>query len=259
MGEGGVTFAVRALILTNLAIFAVQLLLDVALGDANSLNPPGGALILDTLMFSSARVLEGWIWTPVTYLFLHAGLWHFFMNMLQLYFFGPEVERVLGTRQFLRFYFFCGIVGALVNFIPYFYNEASVPVIGASGAVLGVLVAFAVIDPDRHIFLLPLPFPITARALVLILLAFNVVPLLLSRTGQVAVFTHLGGMAAGYLYMKLRPLMLRWSWERRGRRVLKEKARAGSKANPKPPATEDEKKLADAIDNIFRFQDRERH
>lgn len=257
MGEGGVTFAVRALVLTNFAIFVAQLLLDVGLGDRGFFDPPGGALILDTLMFSSGRLLEGWVWTPVTYLFLHAGLWHLFMNMLQLFFFGPEVERVLGTRQFLRFYFFCGIVGALVNLIPYFIIGASVPVVGASGAVLGVLVAFAVIDPDRHIFLLPLPFPITARALVIVLLALNIVPLLFSAGGQVAVWTHLGGMAAGFVYMKARPLMLRWSWERRGRRVRKEKTRAPSK-DPETPLAEDQKKLAEAIDNIFRFQDRER-
>jgi len=257
MGEGGITFAVRALILTNLAIFVGQLVLDVGLGDARVLDPPGGALILDTLMFSSSRLLEGWIWTPLTYLFLHAGLWHLFMNMLQLFFFGPEVERVLGTRQFLRFYFFCGIVGALVNLIPYAASGATIPIVGASGAVLGVLVAFAVIDPDRHLFLLPLPFPITARALVLVLLALNIVPLLLASAGQVAVFTHLGGMAAGFVYMKARPLMLRWTWERRGRRVRKEKARTAPK-DPEAPVAEDEKKLAEAIDNIFRFQDRER-
>ncbi len=257
MGEGGITFAVRALILTNVAIFAAQLMLDIGLGNLQTLDPPGGALILDTLMYSSERLMQGWVWTPVTYLFLHAGLWHLFMNMLQLFFFGPEVERVLGTRQFLRFYFICGIVGALVNLIPYFYSGASIPVVGASGAVLGVLVAFAVIDPDRHLFLLPLPFPITARALVFVLVAINVVPLLLAREGQVALFTHLGGMAAGFVYMKTRPLMLRWSWERRGRRVRKEKARTTTKVSD-APVPEDEKKLAEAIDNIFKFQDRER-
>jgi membrane associated rhomboid family serine protease len=249
-GEG-LTFAVRALILTNAAIFAAQLLLDVVLGDGNPLNPPGGFSILDTLVYSNDRLMRGWVWTPLTYLFLHAGLWHLFMNMLQLYFFGPEVERLLGTRQFLRFFFVCGVVGALANFVPHALGRPDVPVLGASGAILGVLVAFAVNDPDRHLFLLPLPFPITARAMVLVLVLLN----LMQTGGPVSVTTHLGGMFAGFAYMKLRPLTLRWSWERRGRRARRKKRQAESAA---PAGTGDEKKLAEAIDHIFKFQDREK-
>ncbi len=249
-GEG-ITFAVRALILTSAAIFVAQLALDIVLGNLNPQDPPGGLAILDTLVYSNDRLLRGWVWTPLTYLFLHAGLWHLFMNMLQLYFFGPEVERLLGTRQFLRFYFVCGVVGALANFIPYALGLPSGPILGASGAILGVIVAFAINDPDRQLFLLPLPFPITARALVLVLVLLNV----MQAGGPVSVTTHLGGMAAGFAYMKLRPMTLRWSWQRRGRRVKREK----SKVNPDAPAgTGDEKKLADAIDNIFKFQDKEK-
>ncbi len=248
---GGVTFAVRALILTMSAIFVAQLLLDIGLGDMALTSTPGGAVILDTLAYSSEHLLQGWVWIPLTYIFLHGGLWHLFMNMLQLYFFGPEVERVLGTRQFLRFFFLCGIAGALANLVPFALGQPGLPVVGASGAILGAIVAFAMIDPDRQIFMLPLPFPITARAMIIILVVLN----LLSTGGQVSVATHFGGMIFGFTYMKFRPIILRWTWERRGRRARKVK----EKTAPKDPATPEEKKLADAIDNIFRFQDKEKH
>ncbi len=247
----GVTFAVRALLLTTSAIFAAQLLLDVALGDRAFMNAPGGAVILDTLAYSNEHLLYGWVWTPLTYIFLHGGLWHLFMNMLQLYFFGPEVERMLGTRQFLRFFFFCGVAGALANLVPFALGQPGLPIVGASGAVLGVIVAFAIIDPDRQLFMLPLPFPITARALIIVIVLLN----LLSTGGQVSVATHFGGMIAGFAYMKLRPVALRWTWERRGRHARK----AQAKAAPKAPGTPEEKKMADAINNIFQFQDKEKH
>jgi len=247
----GVTFAVRALILTCSALFAAQLVLDVVLGDKSLGGAPGGALILETLAYSNTHLVSGWVWTPLTYIFLHGSLWHLFMNMLQLYFFGPEVERSLGTRQFLRFFFICGALGALANLVPYALGQPGLPVVGASGAILGVIVAFAVIDPDRELFLLPLPFPITARALIIVLVLLN----LLSTGGQVSVATHFGGMIAGFGYMKLRPLILRSAWERRGRRARK----AQNRTAPKEPESQDEKKLADAIDNIFKFQDKEKH
>jgi len=247
----GITFAVRALILTCAAIFVSQLFLDIPIGDKGFTNVPGGARIVDTLAYSNAHLLQGWVWTPLTYIFLHGGLMHLFFNLLQLYFFGPEVERLLGTRQFLRFFFICGVGGALANLLPYALGYPGLPIVGASGAILGVIVAFAFIDPDRQIFMLPLPFPITARAMIILLVLVN----LLSTGGQVSVATHFGGMIAGFGYMKLRPLALRWAWERRGRRARK----ANMKEPVKDPATPEEKKLADAIDNIFRFQDKEKH
>ena len=251
----GITFAVRALILTNAAIFAAQLLLDIFLGENPPINPAGGTSILGCLAYSNGRFLSGWVWVALTYMFIHAGLYHLFMNMLQLYFFGPDVERLLGTRQFIGFFLGCGVVGALVNFVPVLFGRPDVQVLGASGAILGVLVAFAINDPDRQIYFLPLPFPITARAMILVFLVYNLIQSL-QPGGPISVGTHLGGMAAGFGYMKLRPLTLRWSWQRRGRRVRREKTK------PTPPDAGgggNQKKLADAIVNIFRFQDREKH
>jgi membrane associated rhomboid family serine protease len=253
---------VRALILTCSAIFAAQLFLDIGFGRYPG-DAPGGDAILGTLAYTNHHLLQGWIWLPITYIFLHGYLLHLFLNMVQLYFFGPDVERLLGTRQFLWFFFLCGIGGALANLVPDAlvaahvlperFGGADYPVVGASGAIMGVIVAFAILDPDRQIFMLPLPFPITARAMVLLLVVIN----LLSTGGGVSVSTHFGGMITGFAYMKLRPMALRWSWERRGRKARRARERAAG--TPKEPATPEEKKLAEAIDNIFRFQDREKH
>lgn len=242
----GITYYVQLLILLNTGIYALQLIADIPLGNAFVNDPPGGTEILRYLAYSNGHLLQGWVWTLLTYMFVHASLSHVFFNMLMLFFFGPDVERVLGTRQFIRFYLLCGVLGALANLVPgLLFRQPDLPVIGASGAILAVLVAFAMIDPDRQLFLIPLPFPITARALVIFLIAINLLGAI--RGGPAAVTTHFGGMIAGYAYMKLRPRWLQWSWQRRGRRVRKRKKDG-----------DDEEKLAEAIDNIFKFQDRDR-
>lgn len=248
-GFGGITYGVQFLILVNVAVFCIQLALDVPFGIAAG-APPGGWL-LDWVDFSAAELLQLHVWGMFTYMFIHSGLSHLFWNMFTLFIAGPEVERTLGTRQFIRFYIICGVVGALANFIPLLLMDGrSISVIGASGAALGVLVGFAVIDPDRQFFLFPIPFPITVRGVVIIVVALNIGSAVTGGGGPVAVTTHLGGMAAGYMYMKIRPRFAHWQLQRRIRR----------RENPRPPKPtgEDEEKLAKAIDNIFKFQDRDR-
>lgn len=248
-GFGGITYGVRLLILANVAVFCAQLLLDVPFGTRAGLAP--GGRLLEWVDFSTADMLRLHVWGLFTYMFIHSGLSHLFWNMLTLFIAGPEVERTLGTRQFLRFYVFCGVAGALANFVPLLLLDGrSFPVIGASGAALGALVAFAVIDPERQFFLFPIPFPITARGVVLIIVALNVGSAITGGGGPVAVTTHLGGMAAGYVYMKLRPRFARWQLQRRIQR--RENSRKAK------PSGKDEEKLAEAIDNIFKFQDRDR-
>lgn len=248
-GFGGITYGVQLLILVNIAVFCLQLLVDVPYGTAAGAAP--GGWLLEWVDFSAAETLRLQIWGMFTYMFIHSGLSHLFWNMFTLFIAGPEVERTLGTRQFLRFYVICGVIGALANFIPLLLMDGrSIAVIGASGAALGTLVAFAVIDPDRQFFLFPLPFPITARGVVLIVVALNIGTAITGGGGPVAVTTHLGGMAAGYGYMKMRPRFARWQLQRRiHRRENSRKAKRSSK---------DDDKLAEAIDNIFKFQDRDR-
>ena len=234
-----ITYSVQLLILLNAAVFVAQLLIDIPFGTLSVHDVPGGES-LEWLAFSPARFLRGLIWLPVTYMFLHSGLMHLFMNMLMLFFLGPDVERVLGTRQFLFFYFLAGIVGVMANFIPivFFANAPMISVIGASGAVMGVTIAFAMINPERQIYLFPIPIPLTARGMVFFLIAMN----LLSAVGNspLSVATHFGGMAVGYVYMKYRPVL--FAWQLRRRRPTKKNA--------------DE--MRDAVDNIFKLHDRDR-
>lgn len=237
--DNRITWAVQTLILANAAIFAGQLILDVPLGTragafAGAAAP--GGFVADILSFRCVDVLRGFLWQPLTYMFLHGGLMHLVMNMLWLFFFGPEVERVLGSRQFLRFYLLCGTAGVFANFVP-ILTTFSASVVGASGAVMGVLVAYAITNPEREFFLFPLPVPINARAMVYIVIALNIVSAL-SPGDATSVHTHFGGMAMGAAYMKLVPKLRTWRRQRNA-------------PGPAPRNPLDE--VGDAVDNIFKF------
>lgn len=236
-----ITYAVQRLILFCAAVFAIQLVLDIVLGVHPFEAAPPGGIAAVLLSFRPQVILtEPWFafWTPATYIFLHGSLLHLFMNMLWLFFFGPEVERALGTRQFLRFFVICGAVGVFAT-VPVLLMGASgaVSVVGASGAIMGVLLAFAIINPEREFFLFPLPVPINARALILIVVIMNVM-LALGRDNT-SVATHFGGMGTGYVYMKLVPRFRQW---RHYRRMGKE------------PPKDQVDVVGEAVDNIFEFK-----
>jgi membrane associated rhomboid family serine protease len=243
-----ITWAVQRLILVNIGIFALQVILrpvDLAVVSVwGPLSFGGGATLEGWFGFDVGLFLRGMIWQPFTYQFLHGGLMHLFMNMLWLFFFGPDVERALGTRQFFRFYIICGAVGVLASLLPLaLFGERAV-VIGASGAVMGVLVAFAILDPERQFFLFPLPFPVNARALVLIVVVFNVIAGM--GNSPISVVTHFGGMGTGYVYMRLLPKFSAWQRQRR---------RAAANG---PESKSGIDKLGDAVDNIFKFERKRR-
>ena len=246
----GITYVVHTLILANVAVFILQLLLDIGFGDLRVIDTPGGDSIVQWLALNPAGLLNGFVWMPFTYMFMHGSLMHLFGNMLMLFFFGPEVERVLGSRQFLRFYVLCGALGVLANLIPVTMlgANANFLVVGASGATLSVLVAFGMIDPDRRVFLFPLPIPITTRFLIMFIIAMNIMSAV-GGGGATSVATHFGGMIVGYLYMKWRPGFMRMQWRRQTNS-------RGEKS--KPANSADEEKMAEAIDNIFDFKNKNR-
>lgn len=136
-------------------------------------------------------------WTVVTYMFLHANLGHIFFNMLALFFFGPRVEMRLGSGRFLWLYFLSGISGAVLSFFLAF-NAA---ILGASGAVFGVMLAFAYFWPRDHIYIWGV-LPIEARWLVAITTALSLWSGFTGSRGGVADFAHLGGFAGAFLYLK---------------------------------------------------------
>ena len=139
-------------------------------------------------------------WTVVTYMFLHGGFGHIFFNMLALFFFGPRLEDRLGGRAFLGLYFCSGIAGALLS-IPFTPN---VQIIGASGAVFGVMLGYAWFWPRDQIWIWGL-LPVEARLLVVITTALALFGGFSGGAAGVgtAHFAHLGGYLGGYLYLKL--------------------------------------------------------
>lgn len=135
-------------------------------------------------------------WTPITYLFLHGGGGHLLWNMLSLFFFGPRVESRLGERHFLGLYFASGIMGALLSLF-----SPNVPIVGASGAIFGVMLAFAMFWPRDLIYIWGV-LPVPAFVLVGIMTVMNLLPALTNLRSGIAYFAHLGGFVGGYLYVK---------------------------------------------------------
>jgi len=144
-------------------------------------------------------------WQFVTYMFTHANLSHIFFNMLGLFFFGFPVERKLGSREFLLFYFFCGISAGVFSFCYYLYTgHPNVFLLGASGAVYAVLFAYAVFFPNSIVYVMGI-IPLKATWLVIIYTIIEIFSQFKSTgSSNVAHFTHLAGFAFSYLYIWVR-------------------------------------------------------
>lgn len=140
-------------------------------------------------------------WQLVTYAFLHANLEHIFFNMLALLMFGAPLEYTWGTKRFLQFYFVC-VLGAGLTYLGWAaLMNISSPVIGASGGVFGLLLAYGMLFPKQRVMLLFPPIPMTARTLVI---GYGAIELVLGvmGTGNIAHFAHLGGMLFGWLMIR---------------------------------------------------------
>jgi membrane associated rhomboid family serine protease len=148
--------------------------------------------------FRQGPLAETW-WTAFTYMFLHGGLWHLAMNMYTLWIFGPRLEHVWGTRSFALFYIWCGLGGAVFHAL--FGGLA--PMVGASAAIFGVMLAYAMYWPRDEIYFLGV-IPMRVATLVTILDDMNVVFGYTAGAsgGGVAYFAHLGGFAFAFLYLK---------------------------------------------------------
>jgi hypothetical protein len=133
-------------------------------------------------------------------MFVHGSFMHLFFNMWALFLFGRLVEDHIGTTGFLKLYFMSGILGAVIWLI--FNMSSKVPVIGASGAIFGVMAAVAMLFPDMKLFLLFPPVVLRAKTLVICLAVIDIVMLSQMHTG-IAHLAHLGGLLGGYLYIKM--------------------------------------------------------
>jgi membrane associated rhomboid family serine protease len=135
-------------------------------------------------------------WGVVTYMFLHGGFWHLFLNMLVLFFFGPHLENRWGSRDFIIYYMVCGLGGAALSFlfVPYW-------IVGASAAMYGLMLAFAMNWPNAPIYIWGI-FPVKAKWLVGFLFLVSFMSAVGGTGDGVAHFAHLGGIVAGFLYLK---------------------------------------------------------
>lgn len=186
---GAMPPAIKALLIANVAGFAVAKLAGPQVYDLFGLVP-------------QHLVFDRWIWQPITYLFLHGNIWHLLFNLFALWMFGMPVEAQWGQAEFLKFYFLCGLGAAATSALLGVHS--SVPVIGASGAIYGLLVAFAMLYPDAVVYLYFL-IPIKAAHMAILFGALEFFAGAAGTTPGIARFAHLGGMVTGYLY-------IRWWW-----------------------------------------------
>ncbi|MDR3192208.1 MAG: rhomboid family intramembrane serine protease, partial [Treponema sp.] len=165
----------------------------------------GQRWILSRFAMIPAMVRTGYaFWTFLTYMFLHAGFSHIFFNMFALFIFGSQVERWMGSREFVLFYLLTGALAGLFSFAVYYLTgNYFVILLGASGAVFAVQLAYAVLFPDAIIYvwgILPLRAPVLVLGFTALELFFSVTGL----AGQVAHLTHLAGFGFAWLYFLLR-------------------------------------------------------
>ena len=181
------TPAVQWLIAANVGVYFLQLTLI------------GADNVFAGLGLDPAQFPAKW-WTIATYMFVHAGLWHIAFNMLSLWMFGPRIEHLWGPRSFLYFYLWCGIGGAIAHLLL----EGQAGLVGASAAVMGVLLAYALRWPDEEVYLFGV-IPMKTRWLVAWLVVINLAMGVSSAKGESGIgwFAHLGGLAFGWIYLRV--------------------------------------------------------
>src|SRR5881409_15669 len=239
----GMTPWVRRLVVANLVVFLFQVTLFVS------------PAFLTTLQFAPLTAFRH-PWTFVTYMFVHANLLHLAFNLLALFVFGPEVEERMGSGAFLRYYLLCGLGGAVFSLVlGWAFGQLS-PVVGASAAIYGVLLAFAWAAPDAPIYVFLLPAPIPAKWLVTLIVAFSLVLALLPTSDGVAHLAHLGGFATGFLYLKVSDWRLGRAERNLRRRsepsVLVHPGRAARASDaPKPPRRVERDPAQAEIDRVL--------
>ncbi|MBK6765503.1 MAG: rhomboid family intramembrane serine protease [bacterium] len=180
------TEVVKFLILANVTVFAAQEILG------------WHGFLISNFALIPEDFFHGKVWTLFTYMFLHGGFSHILFNMLALWMFGSMLERVWGSKEFLKYYLLTGLGGGLCYAL--FNMHSPVPTVGASGAIYGLLLAYAVLFPENVIYIW-FVIPVKAKYFAII---FGVIEFLASFNpgSGVAHLAHLGGMVMGYAYLK---------------------------------------------------------
>ncbi|MBL7215455.1 MAG: rhomboid family intramembrane serine protease [Phycisphaerae bacterium] len=203
-GFGGIPPVVKWLLISNFAIFIFANLVP-KIGDYiyyfGAVHPSNANNILQ-------------VWRVITYQFLHAGLGHIIFNLIVLYFMGPFVERSWGSKAFLKFYLICGAAGGVVYTLLVLLKVLPAGMmVGASGGIYGLMAALAVMYPQMKVLLWGI-IPMTMVRLVILLVIVSLLTITFGKNvgGEAA---HLTGLAAGFIYVKYKPLLTRWRMERR--------------------------------------------
>jgi membrane associated rhomboid family serine protease len=199
-----VTPAVKLLLIANFAVYIFEALLYRFSGLSSY------AWLVNWFGLVPARVVLLCVWQPFTYLFLHdiGTIWHILTNMFMLWMFGRELELVWGKDRFLRYYFLTGVGAGLINVVVktvpvlWGHDVSRVPTIGASGAIFGILIACAILFPDRRVYIIPFPVAISMRTVVIIMTVLTFLGTLGLGDDQVSHLCHLGGMLVGYVYLR---------------------------------------------------------
>ena len=177
-----VTPWVKRLLIANAVVFLVTVVV-------------GYGTMADLFAFSPGRLLTR-PWGMLTYMFVHAGLWHLLMNLLFIFFFGPPLESRWGSDLFIKFYLICGLGGVLLSFA---FSGASI--VGASAACYGILLAFAMIWPNATVYIWGL-VPVKVKWLVIFMVALSFASAIGPARDGVAHLAHLGGAIAGFLLLQ---------------------------------------------------------
>ena len=227
---------VKRLLIVNAAVFAFSWMV-------------GREWVVEWFSFQPTKILAR-PWTPLTYMFLHGDFWHVFWNMLILFFFGPPLESKWGSKEFIRYYLVCGFGGVALSFLFVSYS-----IIGASAAVYGIMLAFAMAWPNVPIYVWGI-FPVPAKWL---MGGFFLISFFSAFSGDgVAHFAHLGGLVAGLVYLKTDwrasravQSMGKAARARRFAIVPREEGEAAESGLRQPSDDAAEKKTLDAVDRVL--------
>lgn len=190
--------------IANVGIFASVLIIRMDLLALFGLTP--------------AYFWRGYLWQPVTYMFLHGGIFHLLFNMFVLWMFGTTLESTWGSRKFLKFYFICGIGAGLLNAAV--TPSSSIPMVGSSGAIYGLLMAFGILFPNQLIYVWGI-FPVRAKHFVIGVGIIEFIAATSTAQSGIAHFAHLGGMLFGFIYMKWNDLWRSVSGQRNERKRMR--------------------------------------
>ena len=228
------TDAIKTLISVNFAIFILQ---SISSSEIMFFSNFG---LVPKLVWSQLK-----IWQPFTYMFFHGDIWHVLINMFVLWMFGSELERVWGKKNFLRFYFITGIGSGLGTML--FGLQSTIPIVGASGAIYGVLLAYGVMFPNRTVYLYGI-IPIKS---IWFVIGIGVIAFFSSFNNftNISHLTHLFGMIIGYVYLK-RPVHFRSLWFSIFKKVLE--YRIQNQEKEISHSVEIEKDLNSILDKINR-------